>query len=1041
MTAGLETPIAAGSGPSIFGIAKAIGTKIKDSAEQAKEEKEKANKEGVEVKKGSLFTKSLRNNLNPLKSKKAKTKWAKDFSWNQPKPKDPTSETKGGGRSGGAGGSGTKKLKNFITSAFGLLLKDTTVMVGKLSSISDLTGRVYSANKMAAGSLTSINSLLQEQTDIKRDMLEQAKYARMEKQMEKTADSSGTSAPIGIGRRKKGEGGDGEGGEGDGGPGGGGLFGGIAGALDLADNVLDIGSHLRKTRFGRKMRVAGKRGVRSAGKFAKNAKGFASKFLGKAAGKEGLKVGAKTVAKTGGKAVAKGVGKALLKKVPLLGLVAGVGFGIERMMRGDWGGGLTEIASGAASTVPGLGTAASVALDAGLMAKDMNDPASMMPQQEKLAEGGVIPSGVYDNPTTGVLPPGSSVIPLNRNAGKQAVGQENMDEVMATPMKAVGAAILGITDRMLKNTDSGIAGDMVRQDISRLSRDFGITSPLTTTSLGKGSFGKKAFGKESEKYFAEVMKRSFADQGIDLTGKDKTTPSAGGSPPPPSPTGGAPDAEETPSGQPGASGAPTPAAPIEQTTLSRLQTDVGFVNKQVDGGLFGGGKQIISAVTGTSKAGVKRVKMVDWGGQLSDKYYYDKTGRVFYIDPAQGKKSIREVNLSELKTGLGSAGKFYRNLQNGQVVVTNNPPAGFYNYEKNGIVTARRQLIDQYGNAVRPGDPSINSDGSANTNTKEVKVTVPISNLQGEERTNFGSGLYGPDRDISQIKAESGASVPTGVAVSSRRGWRTHPVTGQKKFHQGTDISAPSGMNLYAFKDGRITDRREDSGYGKQIHWTEKDTGIGHLYAHLSAFGKNTAPGTEFKKGKILGAVGSTGMSTGPHLHWEMGTNPEDTGRNGPSLKDPLSKYSAGTPFTGRPQPGDGVDASQSASSADSTSTQQATDQSQFAKEEDLQGIADKIKEYVTSMQGLNAPAAPTLPAPATSPSSAAVTSPARTKQDLVGNNGASTVKQQPVIVPIVPTRQTERSGSSPGSQTPYSPPPVDVGSTPHAINPFLFVD
>lgn len=1037
MTAGLETPIAAGSGPSILGIAKAIGTKIRDSAEQAKEEKEKANKEGVEVKKGSLFASALKNNFNPIKSKKAKTKWAKDFSWNQTKPKDPAQSQKPSGGRGGESKTGTKKLKNFIASGFSALLKDTTIMVGKLSSISDLTGKVYSANKQMYGSLTSINQLLQDQTDIKRDMLEQAKYARSEKSAEAVSDASGTESPIKS--RRKGRGGDGGDGGEAGGDGGGGIAGNIFGALDLVDNILDIGSHLKNARFLRKMRVGAKRSTRKIGK---NAKGFASKFLGKAAGKEGAKLGAKTVAKTGGKAVAKGIGKAVLKKVPLIGLAAGVGFGIERMLRGDWGGGLTEIASGAASTVPGLGTAASVALDAALMAKDMSDPASMMPP-EKLAEGGIIPSGVHDNPTTGVLPPGSSVIPLKSAPAKEMAGDaQNTEEMMAMPMRAVGAAILGISDRMLKQTDSGIAGDMVRQDISRLSRDFGISSPLTTTSLGRASFGKKAFSKEGEKYFAEVMKKSFLDMGVDLSEKPKSTPATtggGGGATPTQPTDtSSPDAT-TPGG--------SPSAPkTEPTTLQRLQENVGFVNKQVDKGFFGGGKQVISAATGTDKAGVKKVKMVDWGGQLSDKYYYDKTGRVFYIDPAQGKKSIREVNTYELKTGLGKAGKFYRNLQTGQVVVTNNPPEGYYNYEKNGVVTTRRQQIDQYGNAVRPGDPNMNPDGSANTNTKAVKVTVPLSSLQGEEKTNFGTGLYGPERDISKIKAESG------ISVSSRRGWRIHPVTGRKKFHQGTDISAPSGKLLYAFADGKVTARLEDSGYGKQIHWTEKTTGIGHMYAHLKDFGKNTAPGTEFKKGKVLGSVGSTGMSTGPHLHWEMATNPEDTGRNGKTLKDPLSKYSASTPFTGKPGPGDGVDSSES---SDQTQDQQqqttSTDGSQFAKFEDLQSIADKIKQFAMDVNTDKNPkpastpstAPASRPSPANPSSSAASTNPPqKPASPSVGMGGAKTGGSKPTLLPIMTSQQGSlNKGSSPGSVTPYAPSPVDYASTAYAINPFLLID
>ena len=86
--------------------------------------------------------------------------------------------------------------------------------------------------------------------------------------------------------------------------------------------------------------------------------------------------GGAEVAETAGsrglaKTASKGLGKSLLKKIPGVGLVAGLGFGAGRLMRGDWKGALGEVASGAASTIPGLGTAASVAIDAGLAARDM----------------------------------------------------------------------------------------------------------------------------------------------------------------------------------------------------------------------------------------------------------------------------------------------------------------------------------------------------------------------------------------------------------------------------------------------------------------------------------------------------------------------------------------------------------------------------------------------------------------------------------------------------------------------------------------------
>ena len=126
--------------------------------------------------------------------------------------------------------------------------------------------------------------------------------------------------------------------------------------------------------------------VKGGGRAAKGARaggllGKAGSMLGKAGSfmggmfggaVKGIKGAAKKVAgKFGGKAGAKLLGKSLLKKIPGIGLLAGVGFGLSRALKGDFAGAALELASGAASTIPGLGTAASVAIDAGLAARDM----------------------------------------------------------------------------------------------------------------------------------------------------------------------------------------------------------------------------------------------------------------------------------------------------------------------------------------------------------------------------------------------------------------------------------------------------------------------------------------------------------------------------------------------------------------------------------------------------------------------------------------------------------------------------------------------
>ncbi len=95
-----------------------------------------------------------------------------------------------------------------------------------------------------------------------------------------------------------------------------------------------------------------------------------------AAAKSAVKAGTGSIVKSASKIGAKAVGKSLLKKIPVIGLLAGVGFAISRAAKGDFAGAALELASGGASLLPGLGTAASVAIDAGLAARDISQAKS-----------------------------------------------------------------------------------------------------------------------------------------------------------------------------------------------------------------------------------------------------------------------------------------------------------------------------------------------------------------------------------------------------------------------------------------------------------------------------------------------------------------------------------------------------------------------------------------------------------------------------------------------------------------------------------------
>lgn len=99
----------------------------------------------------------------------------------------------------------------------------------------------------------------------------------------------------------------------------------------------------------------------------------ASSSLVKSGSKNIAKTGAKNVAKTGAKAAGKGAGKSILKKIPFVGLGLGAAFAVDRLRKGDWAGALMELGSGAASMIPGVGTAISTGLDIALIAKDIGD--------------------------------------------------------------------------------------------------------------------------------------------------------------------------------------------------------------------------------------------------------------------------------------------------------------------------------------------------------------------------------------------------------------------------------------------------------------------------------------------------------------------------------------------------------------------------------------------------------------------------------------------------------------------------------------------
>lgn len=111
-----------------------------------------------------------------------------------------------------------------------------------------------------------------------------------------------------------------------------------------------------------------------------------------------------------------------------------------------------------------------------------------------------------------------------------------------------------------------------------------------------------------------------------------------------------------------------------------------------------------------------------------------------------------------------------------------------------------------------------------------------------------------------------------GARMSSGFGMRRHPVLGYTKMHKGVDFAAPTGTPIYAAGDGVVERAGRFSSFGNYIrirHSAKLDT----AYAHMSRFASGIRPGSRVAQGQVIGYVGTTGRSTGPHLHYEVIVN------------------------------------------------------------------------------------------------------------------------------------------------------------------------
>ena len=167
-------------------------------------------------------------------------------------------------------------------------------------------------------------------------------------------------------------------------------------------------------------------------------------------------------------------------------------------------------------------------------------------------------------------------------------------------------------------------------------------------------------------------------------------------------------------------------------------------------------------------------------------------------------------------------------------------------------------------------------------------------------RGQYNQLYYFPKKKFDGHYDESGKSVKkalmktpiNGARLSSSFGMRKHPILGYNKMHKGTDFAAPEGTPIMASGDGVIIKAGWCGGGGNCVKIKHNKT-YQTIYAHMKNFSNLAIPGNRVKQGQIIGYVGSTGMSTGPHLHYEVIENGKKI--NSQLLKLPPGKALEGT--------------------------------------------------------------------------------------------------------------------------------------------------
>jgi murein DD-endopeptidase MepM/ murein hydrolase activator NlpD len=247
-------------------------------------------------------------------------------------------------------------------------------------------------------------------------------------------------------------------------------------------------------------------------------------------------------------------------------------------------------------------------------------------------------------------------------------------------------------------------------------------------------------------------------------------------------------------------------------------------------------------------------------------------GKYVSVDVASMNTLVSEASDEEEDDGKGM--RLYQSIY--ETALRNNVPKP--------VIEALMRIYSydvDFQHKTQPGDSFdvlYAQDDETNSDPTKSEVMFATLTTGGEVKKYYR--FQTADDGIIDYYDETGKSakkflVRKPVAIGIMRsgfGARNHPLLGYYKMHTGVDWAAPLGTSIYASGNGTVEKVGWESGYGKYVK-IKHANGYETAYGHMTAFARSTQPGARVRQGQVIGYVGSTGLSTGPHVHYEILVN------------------------------------------------------------------------------------------------------------------------------------------------------------------------